>query len=94
MKRKKTIKKWANHIIKRFGKLNALNFACQLYDNCPCFFLDRECEVCEYSPKIDKKLILCDAAKDFVLETDKDYIFIYKLKEKIKGMINNGKTNL
>ena len=47
MRDKQTIQKWAEHIIRRFGREDALHFAISNI-SCPCIHLMRHCYGCEY----------------------------------------------
>ncbi len=80
---KKTIDQWAIHIIKRFGRHNALRYVNFTTSDCPCVYLNIDCDGCKFSPKIDSQLVLCDAAKEFSQISDNSN-FINKLKEKIR----------
>jgi len=50
MKIKMNDKRWAKHIIKRFGKEEALIYAYKIV-KCPCKSLNRNCNDCKYSRK-------------------------------------------
>jgi len=79
-------KKWAKHIINRFGRANALRYALT-GANCPCDFLEKKCSGCEHcdikfgSSDIDW---WCNTARDFYHEfTSLEKIMI--LKNRIRG---------
>lgn len=47
MSNRKDNKQWAKHIINKFGKINAINFA-KSNIKCPCNFLKWGCLFCKY----------------------------------------------
>ena len=52
-----SVERWANHIIKRFGKDGALVFAkYKGTQSCPCYINNWECEKCEHLTSASKPL--------------------------------------
>lgn len=72
-------KKWAKHIIEKFGHYDAFIFA-NSYRNCPCSVLDWECCGCQYH----KTFYWCKPAKKWMKLCSYE---IYKIKNKIKEML-------
>ena len=80
---KRTIEEWAQHIITRFGYANAHHFASYNFTDCPCIFLNRDCDDCKHKPNVTPELVLCDEANDFVIAKRNHILFIEKLKSEI-----------
>ena len=72
-------KKWAKHIIKRFGKDNARRYT-KVIHNCPCLFLGWGCYSCQYSENGD----MCQEGFDFYKKVD-----IIELKKKIRRKLKH-----
>jgi len=90
MRDRRIIKKWATHIINKFGKENAERFA---YSNirCPCIFLNKICGDCVYRKSLEA---VCDASLryDEFISNDLDCNpkrlreQLKRLKERLKGI--------
>ena len=73
--------RWADHIIKRFGKENAKIFAQTNY-HCPCRVFGWHCDDCAFAICLD----LCPHAKDWMsLGIDEVYNIKKNILEKLKN---------
>ena len=88
MRDKKEIQKWVEHIIRRFGKEDALYFAISNV-RCPCISLARVCYGCKYQETPTRRY--CKAANQYDKFISDDYFYSRKRcvrrKRKIKKII-------
>lgn len=82
-------KKWAKHIIKRFGKAGAVKFTVYGSD-CPCQALDWFCVMCKYKKKKYKSDdTMCKKSKKFWKERIKNTsCFVVGVKDSIIKRLN------
>jgi hypothetical protein len=89
--REKESKKWAKHIIRKFGKHKALFYATG-YDICPCSALCMACIGCIYRTR--RSITLgCDAANDFISRNCSSDMIKYFIRRKMRckkrwGLLN------
>jgi len=87
----KDVKKWAKHIIRRFGKKNAMIYVNSV-GSCPCIILGKECNKCWRTIFRRRALRLtsrigCGAADRFFRMWRNDYFYILNVKKIIRRMI-------